>query len=155
MSIIDRILGRMPGTSPQITARPGTAPGRITDLPDAAPRSKAAPPPAQTTAADGPLMRVYDQFGRAVSIGRESWRKDVLLPNLAANRDKPAVLYGLVVGALNDGFAADVLESARFLAANDAQPPRGAAVLGVVLLQLGDFAGCARRARAGAGEIRR
>jgi tetratricopeptide (TPR) repeat protein len=139
MSIIDRILGRMPGTTPPTNARPDAAPGPITDLPDAAPRPKAAPTPVQTTAEDGPLMRVYDQFGRAVSIGRESWRTEVLLPNLAANRDKPGALYGLVVAALNDGFAADVLESARVLAANDAQPPRGAAVLGAVLLQLGDF----------------
>src|SRR6185369_5021425 len=83
----------------------------------------------------------YDQFGRAVSIGRDSWRKDVLLPNLVANRDKPAELYDLIVSALNDGFAEDVLESARHLAANDPQPPRAATLLGIALLQLNDFPG--------------
>jgi tetratricopeptide (TPR) repeat protein len=136
MSIIDRILGRMPGTM-QITAQPGKAPEKappITDLPDAVTPIRASP-------ADEPMMRVYDQFGRAVSIDRESWRKDVLLPNLAANRDKPDALHDLVVAALNDGFAEDVLDSARYLAANDPRPPRGAAILGVVLLQLKDFAG--------------
>ena len=137
MSIIDRILGRMPGT-PQITVQPGKAPP-ITDLPDAASSTRAQS--SAPTPTDEPMMRVYDQFGRAVSIGRESWRKDVLLPNLAANRNKPDALHDLVLAALNDGFAEDVLESAQYLAANDPRPPRGAAVLGVVLLQLKDFTG--------------
>jgi len=146
MSILDRILGRTPTAAPQISAQPGKAtPNKpatppVSDLPDVAISMKSAPP-APTLAKDEPMMRVYDQFGRAVSIGRESWRKDVLLPNLAANRDKPQELYDLVVNALNDGFAADVLDSARFLAANDPQPPRGATVLGITLLQLRDFAG--------------
>jgi tetratricopeptide (TPR) repeat protein len=142
MSILDRILGRTPSASPQITAQPNKAASPkpappITDLPDVAISVKSAPPPP----ADEPLMRVYDQFGRAVSIGRESWRKDVLLPNLAANRDKPDELYGLVVNALNDGFAEDVLESARLLAANDSQTPRGVTLLGAALVQLRDFSG--------------
>jgi tetratricopeptide (TPR) repeat protein len=82
---------------------------------------------------------VYDQFGRTVSIGREAWRRDVLLPNLQANRYNPDALNDLIVGALGDDFAADVLDAARFLAETDPQPPRGATVLGVVLLQLRDF----------------
>ena len=86
------------------------------------------------------MIRVYDQFGRKVEIGREAWRKDVLLPNLQANRDKPDALYDLIVSAVNDDFAADVLESARWLAESDPQPQRGAMVLGIVLLQLKDFA---------------
>jgi hypothetical protein len=99
----------------------------------------AAVPPAATSAGEG-LIRVYDQFGRKVEIGRESWRKDVLLPNLAANRDNPDELHDLIVGALNDDFAADVLESARYLHENDPEPQRGALLLGAVLLQLKDFA---------------
>jgi tetratricopeptide (TPR) repeat protein len=143
MSILDRILGRTPTAAPQISAQAGkTTPNKpappAADLPDVAISVKSAPVPA---ARDEPLMRVYDQFGRPVSIGRESWRRDVLLPNLAANRDKPQELYDLVVNALNDGFAEDVLESARIIAARDPQPPRGATVLGITLLQLRDFAG--------------
>ena len=87
------------------------------------------------------MIRVYDQFGRAVTIGREAWRRDVLLPNLQTNRDNPDALYDLVVSALNDGFATDVLDSARHLAENDPQPQRGAMVLGIVLLQLKDHLG--------------
>ncbi|HTU68144.1 MAG TPA: tetratricopeptide repeat protein [Steroidobacteraceae bacterium] len=142
MSILDRILGRTPTASPQITAQPNkagpaTKPPPITDLPDVAISMKSAPPPPS----DEPMMRVYDQFGRAVSIGRETWRKDVLQPNLAAARDKPDALYDLIVSALNDGFAEDVLDAARALAANDPHPPRGATVLGIALLQLRDLPG--------------
>jgi tetratricopeptide (TPR) repeat protein len=141
MSIIDRILGRTPTEGPQIHApgkgAPAGRPAPITDLPKA---SMAAPVPAAGAASEG-MIRVYDQFGRAVTIGREAWRRDVLLPNLQSNRDAPDALYELVVSALNDGFATDVLDSARHLAETDREPQRGAMVLGIVLLQLKDHAG--------------
>ncbi len=141
MSIIDRILGRTPTEGPQIHA-PGKAasasrPAPITELPTA---PVAAPPLAGGVASEG-MIRVYDQFGRAVTIGREAWRQDVLLPNLQSNRNNPDALYDLVVSALNDGFATDLLDSARHLAETDPQPQRGAMVLGIVLLQLKDHAG--------------
>jgi tetratricopeptide (TPR) repeat protein len=138
MSIIDRILGRTPTEGPQIHAS-GKSVARaapITALP-AAPGVATAPEPARTSAGEG-MIRVYDQFGRAVTIGREAWRRDVLLPNLQTNRNNPDALYDLVVSALNDGFATDVLDSARHLEAHDSQPQRGAMVLGIVLLQLKD-----------------
>ena len=40
------------------------------------------PPSACAGSASEGLIRVYDQFGRKVEIGREAWRRDVLLPNL-------------------------------------------------------------------------
>lgn len=130
MSIIDRILGRTPSEGPQIQG-----PGKPV-LPATA-ITATAPPLAPTEG----VIRVYDQFGRKVEYGREAWRKDVLLPNLQANRGKPDALYDLIVAALNDDFGADVLESARFLAENDPRPQRGALVLGIVLLSLKDFTG--------------
>ena len=132
MSIIDRILGRTPAEGPQIRA-PGKPAAPVTEMPATA-ISPNSPTP---NAAEG-VVRVYDQFGRAITIGREAWRRDVLLPNLAANRDNPDALYELVVSALNDDFATDVLESARWLADTDRDPQRGATVLGVVLLQIKD-----------------
>jgi tetratricopeptide (TPR) repeat protein len=136
MSILDRILGRTPTTTPQITvgsARGGTPVVNPTDTA----ATKAAPPPVPAET----LIRVYDPFGRKVEIGRETWRRDVLLPNLAASRGNPDALYDLIVGALSDDFAADVLDSARLLARTDPQPRRGAMLLGIVLLQLKDHAG--------------
>lgn len=138
MSIIDRILGRTAAEGPQIQAPakgpPATAPAKITETPVSA-IPQAVPPAAE---AEG-VIRVYDQFGRTVTIGREAWRRDVLLPNLQTSRGNPDALYDLIVGALNDEFAADVLDAARHLAEVDPQPQRGATVLGVVLLQLQDF----------------
>jgi tetratricopeptide (TPR) repeat protein len=132
MSIIDRILGRTPAEGPQIQAP--SRPPRITEVPPSA-----IPQPVPAASTEG-VVRVYDQFGRTVTIGREAWRRDVLLPNLQANQSSPDGLYDLIVGAINDGFAADVLDSARLLAETDPQPQRAATVLGVVLLQLQDFA---------------
>ena len=134
MSILDRILGRTPSNAPQIHAT--GKPPRVTELP---PTAISIIVPART-ASEG-VVRVYDQFGRKVEIGREAWRKDVLQPNLQLNRDKPDALYELIVGALGDEFAADVLEAARHLHATDPQPRRGAMLLGAVLLQLKDFTG--------------
>jgi tetratricopeptide (TPR) repeat protein len=140
MSILDRILGRTPPEGPQI--RTAVKPPKITDMPATALASKEPVTPAPLTqAADERVVRVYDQFGRTLTIGREAWRKDVLLPNLAANLDKPEALYDLIVTALNDDFAPDVLEAARHLATTHPDPQRGATVLGVVLLQLKDNAG--------------
>ena len=136
MSIIDRILGRTPAEGPQIQA-----PGRTQHTARVAEAAANAPPPASAPAPQREMVRVYDQFGRAVTIGRESWRKDVLLPNLAANRHQPDALHDLIASALKDDFAADALESARWLADHDREPRRGANLLAVVLLQLKDPAG--------------
>jgi len=141
MSIIDRILGRTASEGPQIQAPPkgptSTAAGaKVGESPPGA-----LAPPVPAAAVPEGVIRVYDQFGRTVSIGREAWRRDVLLPNLQSNRGNPDALYDLIVGALDDEFAADVLDAARHLADTDPKPPRGATVLGVVLLQLEDFSG--------------
>jgi tetratricopeptide (TPR) repeat protein len=137
MSILDRILGRTPTTSPQITLGSARAAGPITGPPATA----EAQPGSMASANGEKPIRVYDQFGRKVEVGRETWRRDVLLPNLAANRGNPDALYDLVIGALNDDFAADVLEPARHLAETDTRPRRGAMLLGVVMLQLKDHPG--------------
>ncbi len=141
MSIIDRILGRVPSTGPQISAstsaKAAVPISRIDELPAMALSATVSPPPRPV--AEG-VMRVYDPFGRKVEIGREAWRREVLLPNLQANRGNPDALYELIIGALNDDFEADLLESARHLAEHDPQPRRGALALGVVLLQLKEFA---------------
>jgi tetratricopeptide (TPR) repeat protein len=139
MSILDRILGRAPTSSPQITlgAAKTAVPAASVPLQPTAPAADAPPAPR---AGEG-LVRFYDQFGRKVEVGRETWRREVLPPNLAANRGNPDALYDLIVSALNDDFAADVLDAARHLAETDPQPRRGAMLLGVVLLQLKDPAG--------------
>jgi len=84
----------------------------------------------------GDMIKVFDQFGRMLQMPKEAWRTQVLPATLAAKRNDPEALYAVIVGALRDGYPADVLESARHLAAIDPEPLRGATVLGVVFLQL-------------------
>ena len=90
MSIIDRILGRTPTEGPQIhapgKAAPAGRPAPITELPR---RARGGTGPGRQRSASEGMIRVYDQFGRAVTIGREAWRQDVLLPNLQSNRNNP------------------------------------------------------------------
>jgi tetratricopeptide (TPR) repeat protein len=90
--------------------------------------------PQPATAAEE--VKVLDQYGRLCSMPRETWRSQVLLPNLALKRNDPNALYDLIVSGLRDGFAADVLDSARHLTSIDTERARGANLLGVVLLKL-------------------
>ncbi len=133
MSILDRILGRAPMSGRQPAAAPKPPP--VTELPASVAANTGAP---AARGGEERAFRAYDQSGRAYSVGRESWRRDVLLPGLAANHERPDALYELVARAAGDGFAEDVLDSARHLADIDPQPRRGAALLGAILLRLGD-----------------
>ena len=83
------------------------------------------------------LIRVFDAYGRELHIPREEWRTKMLPGAVERARDNPAQLYGVIAQALQDGFAADVLEAAEHLARTDAIPARGALALGAVCLTLG------------------
>jgi len=100
---------------------------------DAAIRVEAPVPPSQPV---GQMVKVFDEYGRPFEIPKAAWRTQILLPNLDKKRNDPEALYNLIVGALQDGYAADVLESARHLLTIDPQKLRSANLLGVVLLQL-------------------
>lgn len=99
-----------------------------------------APASAQTTGepADAPpMVQAFDAYGRAILIPREEWRTKVLPGNLHAHWDDPHALYSLVLGAVEDGFHADVLEAADRLNGIDPIPERGATVLAIVLMKNG------------------
>lgn len=102
----------------------------------AGPSSKASPSGASSAPAGADTVKFLDAYGRWLQVPRESWRTQILLPNLASKREDANALHDLIVGALRDGFAADVEEPARHLAAIDPQRGRSANLLGVVLLQL-------------------
>src|SRR5579872_642925 len=96
----------------------------------ATPAAATAPPPADE------MVKVFDDYGRLLQIPKAQWREKVLLPNIQQKRNDPEALNNLIVSALRDGYAADVLEPARHLLTIDPQKLRGANLLGVVLLQL-------------------
>jgi tetratricopeptide (TPR) repeat protein len=93
----------------------------------------AAPDPAK----DPNLIRVYDGYGREVFITREQWRDDVLLGNLDKKRNNPDELYNMLVGALEDGFAADIVPYAEHLHRTEPLASRGVIVLGIVYMKIG------------------
>lgn len=101
----------------------------------AAPVTPAAPAPAEQEEA----VVVYDAYGRELRITRSEWREKMLQPNLERNRDDPDALYSMIVTALNDGLAADVLPAARRLVAIDPIAERGHTLHGIVLMKNGEL----------------
>lgn len=89
--------------------------------------------------ADPSLIQVYDEYGREMFIDKETWRKDVLPGTITDNWNKPVELYGVIVGALNDGYYQDVIKAAKQLYLIDPITVRGACILGIVLMKNGNL----------------
>lgn len=84
---------------------------------------------------DPNLIQVFDAYGREMFITKEAWRKDVLPGTIKLNWNNPDQLAGIVIGSLNDGFFADMLDAAEQLHRIDSEPARGACVYGIVLMK--------------------
>jgi tetratricopeptide (TPR) repeat protein len=84
---------------------------------------------------DPNLIRVFDEFERELFITKEQWRKSVLPGTLKSNWNNPDQLYGIIVGSLNDGFHADIIDAAEHLYRIDSTPARGACIYGIVLMK--------------------
>ena len=82
---------------------------------------------------DPNLIRVFDKFGRELFITKDDWRKNVLPGSIKNHWDNADELYGDILGALNDGFRADILDAAKHLYEIDHNQERGACVWGIVL----------------------
>ncbi|MBB3225975.1 tetratricopeptide (TPR) repeat protein [Luteibacter sp. Sphag1AF] len=100
---------------------------------------KAPVPQADAAALPEKTISVTDAYGRRLEVNREQWRTSILPHNFAQNLAKPDSLAGLIIDALNSGFAAEALEPARHLCQTDTNPRRGAVLLAVTLLDLKRF----------------
>jgi tetratricopeptide (TPR) repeat protein len=104
-------------------------------------KPETAPPPSAPSQPKAPVdpskdpnkIRVYDAYGRELFISKEQWRTNVLPGSIQSNWNKPAQLYGVILGVLEDGFRPDVLEAAKRLYDIDTDPVRGTCVWGIVL----------------------
>jgi tetratricopeptide (TPR) repeat protein len=104
----------------------------------AAPPANDAPPLSPSP--DGKeLITVHDAYGRELKITRHEWQEKVLQPNLTAKWNEPDALYSMIVSALNDGFAADLLPAAQRLLEIDPTPERSHTILGIVLMKNGQL----------------
>jgi tetratricopeptide (TPR) repeat protein len=104
--------------------------------PEKGPASATASPSSADPANDPNMIRVYDGYGRELFITKQQWKDNVLLGNLETARDNPEQLYGMLVSALHDGFAADIIPYAEHLWRTDPIPSRGAAILGIVYMDV-------------------
>lgn len=85
---------------------------------------------------DPNMIKVLDEYGREMFITKQQWRDNVLLGNLEKHRNSPDDLYGMLVGALEDGFAADIICYAEHLKRIDLIPARGATILSIVYMEV-------------------
>lgn len=91
--------------------------------------------PSGNPATDPNLIRVYDKYGRERFITKEEWRKNVLPGAIQSEWNNPDQLYGVILGALNDGFRTEIVNAARQLHEIDTDPVRGTCVWGIVLME--------------------
>jgi len=99
-------------------------------LTQSAPRDE-APEPVD----DARSIKVFDEGGRELFISRSQWLENVLLADLERHRDQPDELHELLVKALNNGFAAEIVPYAEHLYHIDPLVSRGTALLGLVYLE--------------------
>lgn len=81
------------------------------------------------------MIRAYDAYGRELFIKRETWRTEVLPDALKQSWDNPDQLCATISMALQDRFAADLVEAAVQLRRIDPNRERAAVLLGVVYLE--------------------
>ena len=92
-----------------------------------------APVPAPND--DTNRIQVFDEFGRELFVTREQWRSNILPGALKANQGTPHSLTQIVARALQDGFAADVLDAARDLHHQDPASSLTTCIYGIALMQ--------------------
>ncbi|MDP5238206.1 hypothetical protein Q9Q94_01615 [Uliginosibacterium sp. 31-16] len=113
-----------------------------------------APAPAQPASpSKEELITVYDAYGRELQITRSDWREKMLQPNLELKWDKPDELYTIIVSALNDGFAADLVPAADRLLVIDTIPERSHTIHGIVLMKNGQLDAAEATLRAGMRKV--
>lgn len=84
---------------------------------------------------DPNLVRAFDAYGREIFITKEEWRTNVLPGSIESNWNNADALYNVIVGALTDGFRAEVIEAVSHLYEIDPHPDRGACIWGIVLME--------------------
>lgn len=109
----------------------------VPTTPTSTPSPTPLPLPPTDPANDPNMIKVFDEYGREIFITREQWRENVLIGNLENKRNNPDELYSMLIGALEDDFAADVVSYAEHLQRIDHIPARGTTILGIVYMQSG------------------
>jgi len=140
------------------SATPNPAPGQPANAPPPPPpASKPAPPPpasakpatpaaapAPAAAAPGkpepaPFVEATDSFGRRVRLSRDEYKKNVLPELIKAHGSDPERLTAVIMQALRDGLAGEMIAAANRLTVIDKDPERCLSVLAVVQRDAGEL----------------
>ena len=85
---------------------------------------------------DPNFVQAFNEYGQEVFIEKKKWQSEIL-PGMIHDRwDKPDELYQLMVGTLQDGFYADIVEAANHLHQLEQGSVRASCVLSIVLMNL-------------------
>jgi tetratricopeptide (TPR) repeat protein len=133
MSLFDKFFGKGKDI-PKPSANPLSSP-ILAKLPPV--KNPPAKPATGDPAKDKNLIQVFDSYGREMYITKEQWRTNVLPGSIKSNWNNPDQLYGIIFGALNDGFRSDVVAASEQLYKIDHERARGTCVWGIVLKEEG------------------
>lgn len=90
----------------------------------------------KTTEEKQDVIRFFDQFGRPAAVPKEQWRTNILPKALEAHYNDPVKLYADILGAVQQGLQADVLEAAKHLVSIDGESERSHVALSIVYQRL-------------------
>ncbi len=111
--------------------------GKLFKKPESPKQNAEVPRPSSDPADDPNLIRVFDKYGQELFISKDQWRTSVLPGTIKSQWDSPDQLYGIIIGALDDGFITDVLGAAEQLYRLDPNSSRAACLYGIVLMKNG------------------
>jgi tetratricopeptide (TPR) repeat protein len=137
MAFFDKLFGKKKPESVSPPSKVASATTEQVKVPPAMTAEEIVSPAKPDPASDPNLIKVFDEYGREMFVTREQWRDNVLLGNLEKHREEPDALYSILVRALDDGFAADVVSHAEHLREIDADPSRGATLLAIIYMETG------------------
>ena len=96
-------------------------------------------PAGQPKPEPSPFVEAVDAAGRRVRISREEYRLKILPDLLKAHGNNPDQLTAVILQALRDGLASEVLPAANRLTVVDKDPERALSVLAVVQRDAGEL----------------
>lgn len=128
-----------PSEPPPPAAVAAPSPATATPAPAAPAAAPSPDPKAATKPTPSAFVEGVDAFGRPVRIPRDEYRSRVLPELIKAHGNNPDQLVGVIMQALRDGLAADVLAAANRLTVVDKDVERALSVLAVVQRDAGEL----------------
>ena len=127
--------------APTVVSTAKSEASTVVSTPAARPAPAAAPAAAAAADKTEPpaFVEATDAFGRRVRLPREEYKKNVLPELVKAHNNDPERLVAVILQAVRDGMAGEVIAAANRLTVVDKDVDRALSVLGVVLRDAGEL----------------